>query len=100
MKWDEYKISKSWELLRTRALHRDGHRCRLCGHKTKLEMHHDKYPDVPENDCLENVRILCRDHHQIFHYLNGDVESLSILQIKKICKLQIKNGWNPRHIEV
>lgn len=42
-------------------------------------MHHDKYPDVPENDCIENVRILCRDCHQFFHdYKNGGIENVDL----------------------
>ena len=86
VEWEKYKFSECWKLLKDNALIRDGGKCRCCSKKTKLEMHHDNYPDIPENDCLENVRILCRDCHQLIHdYKNG---SMDIKQIKKFLKTE------------
>jgi len=36
-------------------------------------MHHDIYPKRPEEDRVDNVRILCRECHEAFHEANEDV---------------------------
>lgn len=65
--WKEYQGSGKRYELKNKALKRSNFMCEIigCHMKKKLEMHHDKYPERPELDCLENVRILCRGHHQI-----------------------------------
>ena len=95
MEWKSYKLSESWKLLRDKALTRDAHRCKRCGRKTKLEMHHDKYPDVPENDCLENVEILCRECHQYIHdRKNKKCEKYGYMNISEIMRLVKRWGGN------
>jgi len=77
-KWRLYKKSKEWKALRALALNRADKQCEFsydgirCKCKTFLEMHHVKYPHSNfygyfPSDCLENVRILCRSHHQAEH---------------------------------
>jgi hypothetical protein len=74
--WRIYKKSKEWQSLRIQTLDRaqnqcefkyDGIRCKIHG-SNNLEMHHVRYPHMNMNgyfpdDCLENVRMLCRNHH-------------------------------------
>lgn len=31
---------RAWRRVRAAVLHRDGHRCRVCGHAGRLEVHH------------------------------------------------------------
>ena len=82
-RWNEYKGSIKWFRLKDLALDRAGHRCEWienqedipashhlaiklirCKNRRKLEMHHLYYPDNPDDDCLDNVEILCQKHHR------------------------------------
>jgi hypothetical protein len=78
-RWEQYKGSQLWYNLKAEALKFAGNRCQnneeceqyRCKKTTQLELHHDNYPNCPENDAISNVRILCRDCHENFHYHNG-----------------------------
>jgi len=63
-RWNEYKNSAAWHRLKKIALMRAGHVCQQCKTKRGLEMHHVQYPKDPDDDCLDNVTILCKHHHQ------------------------------------
>lgn len=75
-KWKKYQQSSSWKRLKiSRLLVAKGQcegddllfNCR-CSCKENLELHHLEYPDFPfeKYDDIENVRILCRDCHQLY----------------------------------
>ena len=73
LRWKEYKGSIKWYHLKNFALTRAGNRCQhvsdngvRCRTRKRLDMHHTHYPDDndPDKDCLDNVIILCRKHHE------------------------------------
>jgi hypothetical protein len=77
-RWKEYKGSIKWYRLKDLALTRAGNQCEhieepttsdhnrinRCKSRRHLEMHHLQYPDNPDEDCLDNVVILCQKHHR------------------------------------
>jgi hypothetical protein len=71
--WDEYLKSPAWYRLKDKAMVRAGFQCEAihngvrCDEISHLDCHHDKYPEKPEDDCLENVRVLCVKDHIQFH---------------------------------
>jgi hypothetical protein len=71
LRWIEYKGSIKWYRLKDLALTCAGHRCQhvsdkgaRCGARKHLDMHHLYYPVDSDKDCLDNVIILCRKHHE------------------------------------
>jgi hypothetical protein len=68
-RWVSYKKSGSWWALRLKRKQMAGFLCEDCKSTGyNLEMHHDFYPDFPFTvfDCVENVRVLCRECHKKF----------------------------------
>lgn len=67
MPYRDYLQTDHWELTRASALERAGHRCQLCnGLKGGLNVHHRTY-DRLGNEAPEDLIVLCRDCHSIFH---------------------------------
>lgn len=64
LRWIEYRGSIKWLRLKVAALKRANNICEECGAKKRLEMHHLKYPQDPDKDSLENVKILCHNCHR------------------------------------
>jgi len=62
-----YLQSDGWRALRAEALERDGYRCRLCHSKTRIEVHHRRYPWRGEADHVRNLTCLCDFCHGIYH---------------------------------
>lgn len=65
----EYINSQMWRDLRQQALERDHYACRMCSNDnttSRLEVHHRKYPDAWENDCLDNLTTVCIQCHDIY----------------------------------
>ena len=59
--------SQEWTLARSRALNRDGYRCRECGRAGRLEVHHLRSLKDGGNHALENLRSYCKTHHLEIH---------------------------------
>jgi hypothetical protein len=62
---DKYR----WQKLRARAKARDGNRCRRCGARVKLQVHHVVKPQDGGTDTLENLITLCDRCHRLTHKL-------------------------------
>lgn len=60
----DYMTSDLWKALRCQALERDGHRCRLCNARRRLEVHHRYYPEVMGTETLDALTTLCHDCHE------------------------------------
>ena len=62
-----YHHSQEWAVARSRALNRDGWRCRECGRAGRLEVHHLRSLKDNGTHDLANLRTLCREHHLDAH---------------------------------
>jgi len=68
-------------------MQRDNGQCQCCSSTYKLQMHHDSYPDIPENDRLSNVVMLCALHHMNKHRITRCVHiSEPIKRLIKVIK--------------
>jgi 5-methylcytosine-specific restriction endonuclease McrA len=65
MTYREYLESPRFTELRREAIARDGGRCRLCGSRMALEVHHRDYSTVGTPDELEDLTTLCADCHEL-----------------------------------
>jgi 5-methylcytosine-specific restriction endonuclease McrA len=61
--------------LRQRVLSLDGNRCRFCGTKHNLHVHHVIYrsdkSNLPWQDEISNLLTLCQEHHDVVHSDKG-----------------------------
>jgi len=54
--------------LRMRVYARDQHRCRWCGRtNVGCDIHHVRYRRGVADDVIENLILLCRQHHEFIH---------------------------------
>lgn len=68
-RWDNYEDylrSTDWRKKKEEAIKRDGHRCRVCNGKTKLQVHHRTYARLYDEE-LSDLTTLCEKCHTIFH---------------------------------
>lgn len=62
----EYLGSREWQLTRTAAKRRASFRCQVCNARGELHAHHRSYDRVGcERD--DDITVLCRDCHALFH---------------------------------
>lgn len=68
----EYLRSWRWRILRWLRVRFDGHRCRMCGRRDRLEVHHRDYTHRGGSWLREfaDLTTVCRDCHGDFH--DGD----------------------------
>lgn len=63
-----YKREPGWLVDKWRkALLRLHGGCQVCGTKKQLHVHHKRYR--PEMEIVDDLRLLCKDHHNQLHYL-------------------------------
>lgn len=62
-----YHHTPEWTIARTRALERDGWRCRQCGRAGRLEVHHRESLKDGGNHAQGNLVTLCRACHLDAH---------------------------------
>lgn len=68
MSYPEYLTSAHWRMLRDAALYRDKKKCRDCGIRDHLQVHHLTYTRRGFEN-IKDVIVLCDDCHQMRHYL-------------------------------
>lgn len=61
-----YMKSDQWEVRRRAAVVRAGCKCQLCGHRGKLDVHHNDYRRLGQ-ELPEDLIALCRPCHDRFH---------------------------------
>lgn len=61
-----YLRSKHWKDTRKRAIELGGGKCRLCGSKNKLQVHHNCYNRLWREEDTDLV-VLCRKCHAKYH---------------------------------
>lgn len=73
-KYREYLQSPEWQVRRQWALARAGYRCQVCNGQGVLDCHHRTYERVGR-EHPEDVTVLCRRCHQLFHGYEDDLAS-------------------------
>lgn len=84
--YQEYLLSATWQKKRKMALDHYGRECVLCGSNKNLEVHHRHYKSGWGNEKVEDLIVLCRNHHGIFEMIKkGSLgyTDISILDILK-----------------
>ncbi|MCV3216612.1 replicative DNA helicase [Plectonema radiosum NIES-515] len=78
LKYHEYINSQEWQEVRKLALQRSGDKCQICGSKNSLDVHHNSYDNLGnERENLEDLVVLCSEHHQLYHDALAEVERLA-----------------------
>lgn len=68
LEYYEYINSTLWQEVRKLALQRAGHKCQICGTTKNLDVHHNSYDNLGnEQEHLEDLVVLCSEHHQLYH---------------------------------
>lgn len=68
MPYAEYLLSEHWKFVRALALERDDNKCRLCGIREGLQVHHSSYDNRGNEDqYLNDLITLCGNCHATFH---------------------------------
>lgn len=82
--YSEYLKSDEWKEIRKLALFRANHKCQLCSAVKGLEVHHNSYEHLGnEAEYLEDLVVLCQEHHQMFHGTNKK-EELAITSLGEV----------------
>jgi len=61
----EYLRSRRWASLRSKALKRDGFRCRICNTPYTLQIHHRYYAERWGLETTDALTTLCAWHHEM-----------------------------------
>jgi len=70
MPYQEYLRTPEWIARRHEMLRRADNRCQLCNWNNRLEVHHRTY-DRLGNEAPEDLTVLCRECHELFHRHRG-----------------------------
>ena len=65
--WAKGKEPPYWNELRSAVITRDGHKCRLCGERENLSIHHIIHKEKTGPDSLRNLLTLCASCHTQMH---------------------------------
>ena len=67
-KRDEAAATRThWRKVKQAVLERDGHRCRACGKRHGLDVHHVVMRSLGGKDDASNLIALCHDCHESVH---------------------------------
>jgi hypothetical protein len=64
--YEEYLESPQWKAFRKKAFAHYGRKCDRCPKTTTLQIHHLHYNNIFHEE-LEDVRVLCKAHHEETH---------------------------------
>ncbi len=56
-----------WQRVRKAVLLRDGRRCRVCGSRDQVEVHHIRFRSVGGAHSTANCACLCQSDHSAIH---------------------------------
>lgn len=67
-----YLMSNKWKQLKQQRMDIAQHKCEVvgCNHTTNLVLHHETYIRL-SNEGINDVKIICKQHHQQIHDLLG-----------------------------
>lgn len=66
MPYRDYLLTEHWQEFRRVALKHHGKKCKVCGSKRFLHVHHLSYDNLG-NESVDDVEILCRYCHEEYH---------------------------------
>jgi hypothetical protein len=70
--YENYLKSTIWRDLRAAAIERAGGRCQICNSDLLLQVHHRKYPSSLGWEHPEDLTVLCRRCHDLFHNVRNN----------------------------
>lgn len=66
--YQEFLETDYWKNVRETKISMSGYKCQLCGSKSNLNVHHNSYEHHgQEHKHLEDLVVLCRECHEVFH---------------------------------
>lgn len=69
--YQEYLQSPQWKAIRKAAIERAEGRCQVCNSDLLLQVHHRKYPEALGYESPNDLTVLCRRCHDLFHNMRG-----------------------------
>lgn len=66
MSYQDYLQTEEWLQTRERILFTAGHRCQVCAAKKHLNVHHNSYKNLGQEERYDLV-VLCQPCHELFH---------------------------------
>ena len=69
--YQEYLKTQDWGTKKLRALSYYFNECAVCGTNKNLDVHHKRYDNI-FNEPLNDLVVLCRQHHSKFHDRGDD----------------------------
>jgi 5-methylcytosine-specific restriction endonuclease McrA len=87
---------KDYNKLSLQVLNRDGYKCRNCGFRNTLCLHHLIYRSHGGEDTMENLITLCNFCHKSHHDGKLGIEVLQTLgENDVVIKFTRKGNWRP-----
>lgn len=75
---DAQRKARDWQIFRRRILQRDQYRCRACGERGLVDVHHLRPRSIGGKDTTKNCAALCRACHSYLHVgrltMTGDAD--------------------------
>lgn len=81
MDYLEYLQTNHWRQTKEKALSYYSYQCTVCGGKKNLNVHHKRYKDASGEtvwfrEKLEDLSVLCAEHHGQFHNTLEEIDML------------------------
>jgi hypothetical protein len=70
--YQEYLKSDYWKEIREKVYKRDNYKCKLCGSKENICVHHSTYDNLG-NEILDDLITICKHCHNAFHKINPNI---------------------------
>lgn len=84
--YNDYIKSDDWKKKRQTALIHYHFQCCFCGRKYELDVHHKKYDNL-FNEPFEDLTVLCRAHHTLFH---DHIQEMKIAKMQDVRKVSVE----------
>jgi len=64
--YKEYLKTIHWQRMRHQVLKRAGNKCQVCKHDSELNVHHNNYANLWDEQP-EDLIVLCKSCHELYH---------------------------------
>jgi SNF2 family DNA or RNA helicase len=87
LSYKQYLRSSFWKALRAEAIRAAEGKCEFCESTKALQVHHKRYPADFQHDSLDNLVVVCANHHKTLHGL----------QVCDMChEWAVLDTWQPK----